>query len=32
VPTILFVMIAAFLFQLERRVRAKLSEGPDSTI
>jgi hypothetical protein len=32
IPTILFIGIAAFMFQLERRVRAKLSEGPDSTI
>jgi hypothetical protein len=32
IPTIVFVVTAAFLFQFERRVRDRIAAGPDSTV
>ena len=32
IPTIVFVITAAFLFQFERRVRDRMAAGPDSTV
>jgi hypothetical protein len=32
VPTVVFFLVAAFLFQVERRVRDKMAAGPDSTV
>ncbi len=32
IPTIVFIVTAAFLFQFERRVRERIAAGPDSTV
>lgn len=32
IPTVVWIVIAAFLFQVERLVRDKIAAGPDSTV